>query len=184
MRNYRDAEAEVKVGQGLAALKLNPERRMIVAQIDDQGAALFCPLGPLTRDDLELVDIQGNSLAVSGVLPNQPVRVGDRWELNRELLAVLLGLDAITRSDVQGTLEKLDGQTAILTIQGAVEARPRELRRKSNSKPRRILTWREIRLLGWRPISTSAAKSATPSLDSTLRLVCGWPLLPKPNLSL
>ena len=118
IRHYHEATAEVKVGQGLATPKLNPERRIIVSQTDDDGAVLFSPLGPLSRDDLDLVDIQGNSLAVMGVLPNRSIQVGDRWTLDRVPLAVLLGLDVITQSDVQGTLEKLDGQTAIRTIEG------------------------------------------------------------------
>ncbi len=148
IRHYHEATAEVKVGQGLATPKLNPERRIIVSQTDDDGAVLFSPLGPLSRDDLDLVDIQGNSLAVTGVLPNRSIQVGDRWTLDRVPLAVLLGLDVITQSDVQGTLEKLDGQTAILTIEGAAEgaaegiASKIEIRAKANfDVTRRAVTW-------------------------------------------
>jgi len=148
VRHYTDAGAEIKVGQGLITPRLNAERRIFVAQIDAGGATLFSPLGPLTRDDLELVEIQGNSLAVSGLLPDRPVRAGERWELNRELLAILVGLETITRSDVHGTLEPPDGSTAVLTIQGTLEgaaegvASTIEIKAKVNfDLTRRVVTW-------------------------------------------
>jgi len=172
VRHYRDAGAEIKVGQGLVTPQLNAERRILVAQIDADGATLFSPLGPLTRDDLELVDIQGNSLAISGLLPDRPVRVGEPWELDRESLAILLGLETITRSDVQGTLEKPEGPTAILTIQGSLEgaaegvASKIEIKAKVNfDLTRRAVTWLAANFRERREIS-----HGEPGFDVTARL--------------
>jgi hypothetical protein len=160
------------VGQGLVTPQLNAERRILVAQIDADGATLFSPLGPLTRDDLELVDIQGNSLAISGLLPDRPVRVGEPWELDRESLAILLGLETITRSDVQGTLEKPEGPTAILTIQGSLEgaaegvASKIEIKAKVNfDLTRRAVTWLAANFRERREIS-----HGEPGFDVTARL--------------
>ncbi len=172
VRHYSEAKAEVKVGQGLAKPALNPERRIIVSQTDDDGAVLFSPLGPLSRDDLELVDIPGNSLAVPGVLPSRSIQVGDRWMLDREPLAVLLGLDVITQSDVQGTLEKLDGSTAILVIDGAAEGAVEgvvskiEIRAKANfDVTRRAVTWLAANIRERREIG-----QAEPGFDVVARI--------------
>ena len=172
IRHYHDASAEVKVGQGMAKPTLNPERRIIVSQMDGDGAVLFSPLGPLSRDDLDLVDIQGNSLAVPGVLPSRSIQVGERWTLDRDPLAVLLGLDVITQSDVQGTLEKLDGQTAILAIEGAAEGAAEgvvskiEIRAKANfDVTRRAVTWLAANIRERREIG-----EAEPGFDVIARL--------------
>ena len=172
VRNYREASAEVKVGQGLATPQINAERRLVVAEIDASGSTLFCPLGPLSREDLELIDIQGNSLAVSGLLPDQPVRAGETWQLNREFLAILLGLDVITSSDVQGTLDKMDGTTAILTIQGSLEGAAQgvaakiELKAKANfDTAQRAVTWLAANFHERREIG-----HAEPGFDVTARL--------------
>jgi hypothetical protein len=172
VRNYREASAEVKVGQGLATPQINAERRLVVAEIDAGGSTLFCPMGPLSREDLELIDIQGNSLAVSGLLPDQPVRAGETWQLNREFLAILLGLDVITSSDVQGTLDKMDGKTAILTIQGSLEGAAQgvaakiELKAKANfDTAQRAVTWLAANFRERREIS-----HAEPGFDVTARL--------------
>ena len=172
MRNYREASAEVKVGQGLATPQINAERRLVVAEIDASGSTLFCPMGPLSREDLELIDIQGNSLAVSGLLPDQPVRAGETWQLNREFLAILLGLDVITSSDVQGTLDKMDGTTAILTIQGSLEGAAQgvaskiELKAKANfDTAQRAVTWLAANFHERREIG-----HAEPGFDVTARL--------------
>lgn len=172
VRHYREAAAEVKVGQGLVTPQLNPQRRLLVAQIEDGEATLFSPLGPLTRDDLELVDIQGNSLALSGLLPRQAVRVGESWELDGGLLAILLGLDTITRNDVRGTLEPLDGSTAVLTIEGSLEGAAEgvvskiELKAKLNfDLTRRAVTWLAANFRERREIS-----HGEPGFDVTARL--------------
>lgn len=172
IRHYHEAGAEVKVGQGVANLKLNSERRMIVASLDEDGAVLFSPQGPLSRDDLELVDVQGNSLAVPGLLPGRSVLVGERWQLDREPLAVLLGLDVITRNDVQGTFEKRDGETAILAIEGAAEGAAEgvvskiEIRAKVNfDLTNRAVTWLAANIHERREIG-----QAEPGLDVIARL--------------
>jgi hypothetical protein len=171
-RNYREASAEVKVGQGVATPQLDTERRLVVAQIGADGATLFCPLGPLSRDDLDLIDIQGNSLAMSGLLPARPVRAGEAWPLNHESLALLLGLDVITSSNVQGTLDKVEGTTAILTIQGSLEGAAQGVASKITLKAKanfdtaqRVVTWLAANFHERREIG-----HAEPGFDVTARL--------------
>lgn len=172
VRSYRDASAEVKVGQGMATPQMNSERRLVVAEIAGGEPTLFCPLGPLSRDDLDLIDIQGNSLALSGLLPERTVRAGEAWQIDRESLAILLGLDAVTSSSVQGTLDKVDGNLAILTIQGSLEGAAQgvaskiELKAKANfDRAQRAVTWLAANFHERREVG-----HAEPGLDVTARL--------------
>lgn len=172
VRHYREAAAEIKVGQGLVTPQLNPERRILVAQIEAGEATLFSPLGPLTRDDLELVDIQGNSLALSGLLPQRAVRAGESWELDRGALAILLGLDTITRSDVRGSIEPPDDSTAVLTLEGSLEGAAEgvvskiEIKAKVNfDLTRRAVTWLAANFRERRDIG-----HGEPGFDVTARL--------------
>ncbi len=172
VRQYGEATAEIKVGQTAATPRLNPERRLMVAQLDDARATLFSPLGPLSRDDLELVDIQGNTLAMGGLLPDKPVGVAQTWEPNRELLATVLGLDTITHHDVSGRLEPPDGTTAIVTLQGSLDgavggvATKIELKAKMNfDLTRRVVTWLAANFHERREIG-----HAEPGFEATARL--------------
>jgi hypothetical protein len=98
--------------------------------------------------------------------------VGERWEVNRESLAILLGLETITRSNVQGTLEPPDGSTAILTIQGTLEgaaegvASAIEIKAKVNfDLTRRAVTWLAANFRERREIS-----HGEPGFEVTARL--------------
>ena len=77
--------------------------------------------GPLTRNELDLVDVPGNSLLLDRLLPAKPVVVGDRWKHDDALLAMLLGLDAISASEVSSEIKDLDNDNARIELAGSVQ---------------------------------------------------------------
>src|SRR3972149_6288797 len=77
IRFYNQAEVEIKVGERDFKPALRPERSLIVAEISPHAVLLFSPRGSLTREELELIDVQGNSLLLDRLLPDKPVAVGD-----------------------------------------------------------------------------------------------------------
>lgn len=121
VRHYTQADARIKVGEGALAPKLPEDRRIICAQVNADKSLVYSPLSPLTREQLELIDIQGNTLLLPHILPKQPVGVGDRWEIDRDKLARILGLDVIVESDVTCSLEEVKEQVAAIEISGKVE---------------------------------------------------------------
>jgi len=124
LRYYETAEAQIGIEKGISKPKLREDRRMISANISSNDGALFSPLGSLTREELELIDIPGNSLLVDDLLPEKPVALGDKWQHSDQLLARLMGLDAVSQSDVYSELKGLDDAAAKIefagTIQGAL----------------------------------------------------------------
>ena len=72
----------VNVGDAQFAPTLRPEHRLIAVEAGPQ-TTLFSPAGNLTRDELDAVDIQADSLLVDRLLPEKLVAVGDRSPLPR-----------------------------------------------------------------------------------------------------
>ncbi len=75
---------------------------------------LFSPLGPLDRDELDLITVPANSAMVDALLPNRLVAVGETWKLDTDWLAPLLGLDAVHRSTVVCKLDRVEKNLAIV----------------------------------------------------------------------
>lgn len=121
VRYYDTAEAVVKVGRDGFKPMLRSDRRLIVARLDSQNVLLFCPTGPLTRDELELVDVLGNSLLFDRFLPEGRTGVGDSWKPSTDLLAAFLGLDAVAESTVESVLTEVTQDLARIEMAGRLE---------------------------------------------------------------
>jgi hypothetical protein len=120
VRYYHQAEASIKVGEGTLAPALNDGRRIVAAQVDKEGSVLHSPAGPLTRDELDLIESQGNSLLWWCLLPKGPVAIGNRWEVDQEPLGLLLGIDAVTQCSSRCSLASVDGDVALVDLSGSI----------------------------------------------------------------
>jgi hypothetical protein len=120
VRRYLVAEAAIKIDEGGAEPKLRDSRRLIVADKVDHRVLLFSPAGPLTREELDLVDLPASSLLLDRLLPASPVRVGDRWSHADALVGALLGLDAVSQNSVESVLKEVSGGRARLEFAGRV----------------------------------------------------------------
>lgn len=120
VRSYSTATATRKEGDGTHTLGLRPERRMIGVEIDSPKMTSFSPVGPLTLDELELIEAVGNSLPLDAVLPSEEVAVGQSWPAPDALLAELLDLEEITSNKAEITLKEATADVARLTLSGKV----------------------------------------------------------------
>src|SRR5262245_42590623 len=105
LRQYSQAEATIRIDGGEHRPKLSPNRRLIAVYVTADKARLFRPGGPITRDELELIDIPGNSAVLPMLLPGKPVEVGAKWAVPADTLAMLLGIDSASSTDVQCTFK-------------------------------------------------------------------------------
>jgi hypothetical protein len=172
VRYYSEAAADIEIGKGKLAPKLDAGHRTVVAQVGKQGASIVSPMGPMNREDLDLIDIQGNSLVLSCVLPKNPVQIGANWQVENEPLALLLGLEVVTQSDISCTLEKVEDQVAVIDVQGtahgAIGGVASEIAVKAKCNydlDRHQVTWMAASLKEKRAIG-----HAEPGLDVTARL--------------
>lgn len=171
-RSYSEAEAELEMKNGTLKPALRPERELIGVGLLDQRFVLYSPQGPLTRDELDLIDIPANSLAVEQLLPRKRVKVGDKWQPESASLVALLGIDAISQQDISLRLDRVQANTAYLTMTGKIAgaihgiATDMEISGKLNVDTRQhLVTWlamtvKEIRAIG----------HAQPGFDVTARI--------------
>lgn len=120
LRHYDHARADINIEKGSVHPELRAERRLIGATVSKSGATLFSPDGPLLREELDLIDMQGNSLALESLLPTEAVSQGQRWPLKSEALGLLLGLEATSASDVECLLVDVADGSAKVELSGSV----------------------------------------------------------------
>jgi hypothetical protein len=119
-RHYGQAEAAIKVDNDGQTQDLSAERRLIAVANPDGRLLMSSPAGPLTREELDLIDAFGDSLIVDGLLPTQPVAEGETWNNDGAVLAGLLSLDSVANCDVQSILDKFNADFALSRLEGTV----------------------------------------------------------------
>jgi hypothetical protein len=101
-------------------MAIRPERALLIAERQGEAVVVFSPGGPLTRSELEVVEAVGDPLALAGLFPTQPVRVGDHWRVGGDAARGLSGYDALAANALEAVVESLDGAEAVLRIKGEV----------------------------------------------------------------
>ncbi|MEX0820294.1 MAG: hypothetical protein WD070_11910, partial [Pirellulaceae bacterium] len=171
-RFYRQATATIAIGDSRLEMELSEDRKLVMADAGPTKLTLFSPLGPLTRDELELIQTQGSSSLVDRLLPARPVALNAEWTHDADDLAPLLGLDAIHQTDVNSVLRQVESDVAIVDMAGKVSgaidgvASDITLRAKYNFNLRsRQITWLAMSIREDRAIG-----HATPGFEVTARV--------------
>jgi hypothetical protein len=120
VRYYEAAKVAIKIANGGQKPSLRSDRRLVVANSDGAAVELVSPAGPLSRDELDLIELPANSLLIDKMLPTRPVAVGDTWTHSADLLAGLLGLDATSDVEVTSRLEQVADGLAKVVLTGSL----------------------------------------------------------------
>jgi len=118
VRHYYQAKANINVGGVSHEPSLRSDRRLLAAQVDRSRQVLSSVQGPLTREELDVLEVPASNMAIHRLLPLQAVEVNQSWEPETAALAVLLGLDVVTESDVTVALKNVKEEIAHLEIGG------------------------------------------------------------------
>ena len=121
VRYYHTAEAAIQIEQETIRPQLRPEHRWIVAQAAPGQVHLFSAKGALTREELDLIDLLGNTLVLDRLLPTQPVDQKASWRPTEQTLAILLGLDKVSQADVHCKPSSLSERSILVEISGTVQ---------------------------------------------------------------
>ncbi len=119
-RYYDDVQATIKIADRIVKPDLRDSRRLVAAVLGKDGTYLSSPGGPLTREELELIDIPGNTLVIGDLLPQAEVERGHRWKPTDDTLARLLGLDAVGHTEVECVLAEVQDGAAEITLEGTL----------------------------------------------------------------
>ena len=101
IRLYQNAEAKIWVNEALVQPTLREDRRYIGVSCADGKCELFCPNGPLTRDELDLLDVLANSVVIDLLFSKEPIRQGTEWDIPDQVLCSFLGLESVTGNTVK-----------------------------------------------------------------------------------
>ncbi|RMF94428.1 MAG: hypothetical protein D6741_12640, partial [Planctomycetota bacterium] len=120
LRDYDKAVAKITVGEKPFDVVLRPEVRLIAADVSENRTILFSPSGPLTRDELDLLETLGdsdalcNALTLETMLPGKKVETGASWTIPEGRWQLLLGLDSVRQAESTAKLvEVRDNQARI-----------------------------------------------------------------------
>ena len=121
VREYEEARATIQVNEHTTTPALRKERASIVVAGHEKGLQLFGVDGPLSRDELDLIELPCNTAILDELLPGKEVSAGQTWEHSAELTAALLGLDAAGVSDLKSKMIKVEGNAATVEMNGEVQ---------------------------------------------------------------
>ena len=123
VRHYSEAFATVKEGEAARKLTLPPEQSLIGVEVVPFSMTPYCLRGPLGGDGLELLVATGDSLPLDGLLPADPVAVGQKWKISNEVMGALLDLEEISTNTVEAVLKEATPGVARLELAGNVEGK-------------------------------------------------------------
>ncbi len=123
VRYYNEAAANVKRGTSEQKPTLRDDRRLIGVEIVGGKATPFSPQGTLDIDELELVTAAGESLPVDQILPATPMKIGQKWKVANDTVALLLGLEQVTANSVEVVLKEVAPDVARMELEGQVEGK-------------------------------------------------------------
>lgn len=121
VRYYHQTKAVIEVAAGKTVPQLAAHHRVIRVDHEQNRASLYSPNGPLTREELELLDVPCNTLIIEQLLPGRKVKLNESWKPSNELLAGFLGLDTIATTDVKCMLKTVEENKATIGIVGTVD---------------------------------------------------------------
>lgn len=121
VRYYENADSDMTIKDQSRQQSLAEACRLVGVRVDLPVVTIFSARQSLTRDELEVVDILGNTLLLDRLLPEGPVAVAARWKPADEVMAALLGLDGATRCDVHCLLKEVTDKVARFELAGNVE---------------------------------------------------------------
>jgi hypothetical protein len=122
VRYYDQAEAVIKVNETGRTPKLADDKRTIIVEQSQQRPMAYCPDGPLSREQLDLVDVVGDSICINRLLPKQPVAEGESWASDATVMGPLLTIDTVAVCEVQCILDEFNDNYAKVRLSGDVHA--------------------------------------------------------------
>lgn len=120
VRYYKDASAVLKVETTGRTPKLSDDRRLVVAENPGGRLSFAAAGGLLSREELDLIDVAGDSLALDSLLPGRAVAADENWPADPNTMAAILSMDSVAAAEVQSTLDKFNHDFALVRLAGAV----------------------------------------------------------------
>ena len=120
LREYQTATAKIQMGEGGIRRELPKAKRSVAAEIRDGRASMNATDMPLTRNELDLLNVSANSLALDRLLPGRELAEGDGWDHEAAAIGALLGMDHVAVCEVRSVVTGNVNQQVQIRLAGAV----------------------------------------------------------------
>jgi len=121
VRRFETAVSSVRVDRRTTESSLRLSRRTIVSEGTPSGLRHYSLDGPLGGDEIELLDLPADPLALLGLLPQGLVPHDHTWTPGKWTLTLVTGLDAVNTGTLKGQLVKVTDTTAEAVVEGTAE---------------------------------------------------------------
>ncbi len=105
VRVFRRVDFERKVGGQPQKTTIRPAVRRLVVLRHKNAEVPFCPEGPLTWNEIDIVRTDVFTPALAGLLPDKPVRPGDAWTATTAAVQELTDLEVLEDGKLDCKLE-------------------------------------------------------------------------------
>jgi len=106
-----DHETRVELPSGLQLIVVHGER---------VGFQSFCPDSPMTRETVDLLDLPGDPLALTALLPRSAVEPGAEWKPPEWVPQMLATIEAVDKLEMTCRLATADSASARVEFSGRV----------------------------------------------------------------
>ena len=185
LRSYTHADVTITVQKQITASRLSDQHRLIVAQGERAGILFYHPKSHLTYNELELLNIPGDSLGMLSLLPSSAVEIGETWKPALWAVQMLTSTEAVEKSELTCKLESVSAETALVSFQGTLEGASLGSRTRIalTGEYRYDLKLRYIKNLELTQTEKRPTRGAvTPGMDITATTT--WERTPAPNTAL
>lgn len=108
IREYEQAGMKRKFGSSITRPLLDSSRKNVVSIFDGKKTTVYSPNGPMKAEQYALLnEVPFNTTLLDRLLPNRQVKLGDSWQISTDVLAALLGVEAIQNNTVYLTLTSI-----------------------------------------------------------------------------
>lgn len=120
VRFYRSGNAVLKIADGGETRTLPDDVKLVLVDAREGRPVLASATGPLQRDELDLIDLVGNTTILQALLPGKSVADGETWQMDSALAQMLLGLDSVASCEIQNVLDEVNSGFARIRFTGSV----------------------------------------------------------------
>ncbi|MCA9178059.1 MAG: hypothetical protein KDB14_26530 [Planctomycetales bacterium] len=121
VRHYKENHAKVTVDGRLFQPQLQDQHRLIHVDVEGERVRFRSLRGPLSREELDLVEVQADPLLLHRLLPGEEVEVGAEWTIDGAAAAPIFGLDATYSAGLQAELKEVKQGVARILIHGPLD---------------------------------------------------------------
>ncbi len=120
LREFELATLQTRVANHDTSVDLPAGSRLVVARGERSGIQCYAPGAPMTRESADLLELPGDPLILTALLPLTPVEIGAEWKPSDWVSQMLASIEAIDAINITCRLAAADARTATVEFSGSV----------------------------------------------------------------